>query len=818
MQKGDALTWRPPYLRRRVLLAFLTLFCALLAALEGLNQLSERRQGLASPVESRRYSWTYGPTAVLTIIAAFWSRVEFQAKQSAPWITLRKKPMPASRTVLLDYISPLQLTSVYKALKNGDFIVGLASIGSILFKVLIIFSTSLLSLSRIEYHRPSYPTVQSIKNGSTTTPEGRLLVQSGPLRAMEGCMGAIILLTGCLVTLVPREGIALGELKTIAALAAIIATSPGLISMLRGTGATELKVVKQRLLGHFFYSQVTTSAKRTGLRIQADGDDQGRSQADAVDDFSYSWQPLPIKPWVQSSIFFVIIAVIVGLEVSLQISQKHNGLGDVNTDEHVHYVWVYIPALVMVSVGLTFASLDFTIRCLAPYSKLRLATGASLRQSIASNFLDQTAATTIVQSIRSKKWAVLATTIATLLGSALTIIASGMYSPQTVPHIQEVQLRMDPWIFDSTADLAQDYIDLGIYNAGLIIHANLSDPAWTYGDLTIPKLAVSSPQNSAAPEKLFSSDIGSYDSISLTAIIPAIQSRLSCALVKAAQLNATFSNSTDPGGYETSVTVHIPDGLCAVYNSTEGGTPLTTYASPDAFFGAAYTESGCLQYYMWGETGSLAEGIKHVAMLACKESVDQIQVKATFSYPGFQIDLSRPPVPQEPTRTPSSVYNDSFLDYGYLPVISNPPDQPDSFFSGVVYGKYGIPITDLGTPSTYESVMTAIERMHNIICTQLIGAFDRIPTNASTVGSLVPANVTNPNRLRLVQDPISTRVLEAMLATMLLLGALATFLVNPRHVVPKNPCSIAAVASLLADSEMLSEMDAAMHEMEDEEV
>ena len=72
--------WRPFYLRRRVLSAFCILFLALVIILETLLAISERRQGLTSSTSDLRFLWTLGPTAVVTLLAALWSRVEYQAR------------------------------------------------------------------------------------------------------------------------------------------------------------------------------------------------------------------------------------------------------------------------------------------------------------------------------------------------------------------------------------------------------------------------------------------------------------------------------------------------------------------------------------------------------------------------------------------------------------------------------------------------------------------------------------------------------------------------------------------------------------------
>jgi hypothetical protein len=65
---------------------------------------------------------------------------------------------------------------------------------------------------------------------------------------------------------------------------------------------------------------------------------------------------------------------------------------------------------------------------------------------------------------------------------------------------------------------------------------------------------------------------------------------------------------------------------------------------------------------------------------------------------------------------------------------------------------------------------------------------------------------------------MSTRVLEALLGAMLLLAALNTVLMKTRGVVPKNPCSIAAAASLLADSNILDALPRGAERMSSEEI
>jgi Protein of unknown function (DUF3433). len=62
----------------------------------------------------------------------------------------------------------------------------------------------------------------------------------------------------------------------------------------------------------------------------------------------------------------------------------------------------------------------------------------------------------------------------------------------------------------------------------------------------------------------------------------------------------------------------------------------------------------------------------------------------------------------------------------------------------------------------------------------------------------------------LSQDVASTRVLEALLASILVLGIVNSILMNTDHVLPKNPSSIGGVASLFADSNILARYETVM--------
>lgn len=154
------LLWRPRYLRRSVIATFIFVFAILVAAIETLVRISSDNDGIATSRPKLHYLWTFGPTAFLTLVAAFWSRVEYQSKLVAPWRRLmQQQAVDAKRTLLLDYISDPQPVAIVKAFRNRDWTVSITCTVSILIKVLIVISTGLITLSWTPVHFHSYPMI-----------------------------------------------------------------------------------------------------------------------------------------------------------------------------------------------------------------------------------------------------------------------------------------------------------------------------------------------------------------------------------------------------------------------------------------------------------------------------------------------------------------------------------------------------------------------------------------------------------------------------------------------------------------------------------
>lgn len=155
--------WNPLVLRdwafASVALCFIFFFMALVA----LQVVDSKHNGLfAIENNNLHYLWTYGPTAskicilshgfttymaiVLAVVMAFWGQIEHRTKQLLPWSILRTRPTAASSTLLLEFVTLSQPEALFKSLKEGRWAVSLATMGSVLLKLLTVASTGLLTL------------------------------------------------------------------------------------------------------------------------------------------------------------------------------------------------------------------------------------------------------------------------------------------------------------------------------------------------------------------------------------------------------------------------------------------------------------------------------------------------------------------------------------------------------------------------------------------------------------------------------------------------------------------------------------------------
>jgi hypothetical protein len=208
------------------------------------------------------------------------------------------------------------------------------------------------------------------------------------------------------------------------------------------------------------------------------------------------------------------------------------------------------------------------------------------------------------------------------------------------------------------------------------------------------------------------------------------------------------------------------------------------------------------ELYVWGHVNT--SDVKYIMAMNCMQFGETVDVMTRFKLPSMDIDESHPPVADESTAKLAPDLYTPIPEWWALNTNGQYPTL-NGFFYLLISGKYAIAVDDLMTSERNQTVIDAIKHQHKLINAQQFNNYTRSTANDSIEHAPLLGNITNTDRMRLVQDATSSRILEALLGAMLLLGILGTTILNTDHVLPKNPCSIAAVASLLADSSLLDQ-------------
>lgn len=245
---------------------------------------------------------------------------------------------------------------------------------------------------------------------------------------------------------------------------------------------------------------------------------------------------------------------------------------------------------------------------------------------------------------------------------------------------------------------------------------------------------------------------------------------------------------------------------------------------------------GCSQrLWAWGRWSSSVghQGepqVLSVSALACNESVETVEVEAVLFGPDLSIKPSRPPIPHQSAVSSVDAQGwfkpiseaTSYELYDGLPrMFTDAADRLlDTFFTLLTTSRYAIPLEMLGNQSQASTVADAIKFHHRIIAAQSIANLYRVlddttfkrdwtykivPGTNDTTSYNVTSSVPS-DRPRVIQNEFSTRVLQS-----LLVGALICLLVNWYFihlaggcgVVPRSPNTIANVAALLADGNLI---------------
>lgn len=656
---------------------------------------------------------------------------------------------------------------------------------------------------------PSSSTIQ----GTVNTTKRRLYVRDLSFGLMTGILVLFIAISVLLGIFYFPVRACSRDPGSVAGLATILARSPQFMSEVMGMGSkpdSELEA----LLADRQHSTVITDDGTFSVTPYTERA-LTNDRTEAVDSIEW-WRPLSAKMPMRILTFVTPLALIAALEALYQHSRKSGGIATIQDEEsYIRYTWAYIPALAMLIVRILFFNLEFSARTLLPYSALRQG-GTAATTSILEDKHRKIAIYGFFDALRKKQWALAAAILSVLVSFILPIAVSGLYNTKMLTLDTGSNLtQTGQWsIFDTGSGPYYASQSQSNLSSPLILYLNVSYPQWTYHDLALPHVVLST---------------DNYDNSNayVDARIPALRGNPNCDIVPSNQYNTTTEE-----GQLLLVSVNDVDG-CGfakddyIYAVIE--SPWGYFSGVNDRFDKTLSMQELLQpgylhcptrLFAFGRSNSTS-GAVDMNVLKCRPHIEQIEVDVRFSLPSFKINELKPPsIILNSNRTlldavyqtggqwvdifPSDYRMEDFLPIMDLPTREDHTSELSGTYIAAIYGANGTQPDDLLDPDKHEK---ALLRVYGTVIAQLLNnAWNNTPSDTRTIPD-PPARTHSAtlhyNRLYLVQSAISTRILEAVLAVMVVCGVVAITFMDKRQVLPKNPGSIAAVASLLAGSEML---------------
>ncbi|KAI1422175.1 hypothetical protein F5Y12DRAFT_763698 [Xylaria sp. FL1777] len=565
------------------------------------------------------------------------------------------------------------------------------------------------------------------------------------------------------------------------------------------------------------------------------------------------YQPLSLRTASRSLICFLLIAAILTLEILLNKSVKSQGIGEVSTSTYTHYLWTILPATILSLIGTIISSVDLEYRIIAPYYALsRAPTSASV--SLNQKLLGLLAPHALYTQLKASNYGGIMATGAAIVSSFFSVTAGSLFfesSTFTTPaqlqfagsFTSDLYAPGYDIIFGLNTGTGIGAFDFGIIST-LILENNLSYPAFTYEGLAFPMLTWVNDQ---------SSEWLNISNLIAQVTIPALESGLTCYIYNESEITSEivfvdpekepkFGEPEWPAGNR--ILVNVTGNYCrnGYYNGTSSDLSATaaffindTITPNGGVFATSTTTSkgGIFEtcqhqyFYIWGGFSGSDSPTVSASAAICNASVSAVDVEVVFSGPELIISENQPPRRIENTAREIMLANDSTVEYGnsvYQELYSLPVEKGyllDPFFSILTTSRYAIPISSFADRTQDDKVVEAIIFHHNIIIAQTLsstarvgagqpnstdlGVFER--TGQGRVNDTFSASIVgNPGNLssRVLQNKIATRVLEAMLATTLVLTILSWYFGPRGGILPRPPTSIASVLAMLVDGNIFS--------------
>ncbi|KAI1839663.1 hypothetical protein JX266_014127 [Neoarthrinium moseri] len=535
----------------------------------------------------------------------------------------------------------------------------------------------------------------------------------------------------------------------------------------------------------------------------------------------------------------------------LWMSANQQGLMDADVSKYLLYAWTIVPATIGTIISWWLSSIDTQVRLLTPYNSLKR--DRCSRGVLQVNLLRGLMPSVLYQELKTSNFPAVSTTLAALLGASLTTVSAAMFRVITYPVSSPVKLLPNTVFITPTPRSteityhAASHIFEGIGSqyvgtsrlSSLLLETNLSYSQRSFQNLVFPTFSMAPLEIENVPHT------SNASSASIRVAAPALRPRLSCRVYSQSDITAVYKLNYSVAPFLdliNGITVDIPlkggggGGGCSDHRS--GTTFFETGKLSECLFAAAtatqfggiQTESWDSFLYIWGYHDSSPGYVTNISAVGCNNTMELVDTTFSFFGPDLHLDLSDTPqiiestardIPEHGTLR-SFTRSELYKNLASLPTAHNTVFDP--FFQQLVTSRYAIPVSAIGDPTQSETVMDAIRFQHGIIEAQFLSANYRIDINSSNVTENAtnvliptlfndstsgdpprfPATVRYPfGRQRIVQDPIATALLEALLLSILILSVVGWWLSPREPALPRSPSSVGSLLALLAGGNVL---------------
>lgn len=554
-----------------------------------------------------------------------------------------------------------------------------------------------------------------------------------------------------------------------------------------------------------------------------------------------AWVPFTAHYLVVCLTFFVPVVAIIALEVLFRISYKSDGVLDIyGREQMATYLSRYLSSSIVLSIATLFNSLDFTIACFAPYSLLR-SEAVSGGRSLSFNLLGKLGPVDLWSSIEAQHVSSAFSNSAGILGSALTIVSSGLW----------VVNRTVVTDFATTASLADTW-DVSWHNSsgsgdgGASIsfdtfqHGGTGLPPSSWHDIVFPNIT----DIRLSPGVDASGDSRTQN---ITIQLEGLRPHLDCQVIADEYLDIDFS---DVERKQITIFAYPPlpfgcqpaggNGTSAHYNfsrkmpldarymgswsdlNIEWWTENLQQNHDERGYGRFFVtndHAGCPSIgVLFAKNHATNTSYDDVSALMCSQKIEKVKLNVTYlahdmMHPSINTNIE-PVVIVGPAEymTNGTPGIDSFpyrvgIYFQKLTFFTTDDHSAlDEIMNSMTNGPNRTSLEDLGGKGNRGRLTEAVGNFYTRYMTFVIDQRFRQPISQNSTNAtnrLTGSTYRYTSRLQM--NFASKLALQIMLATMTILGASALWLTDLRGTLPRKPTTIAGQLALFAGSDMCDE-------------